>query len=343
MKRFLPAFLFLNLLCGQVQAQSYFDSVNWDFGSINEADGVVSHTFTFFNTTDKAIRITGSAPSCTCIMAQLPDEAVAPGKSADIVVFYSPSGAVGPTHRTVEILGPRGSSLGTLSTDADVTPEDRSIEERYPVVLAPSLYANMKTVPFGYMFPGEKASKVIFFANSSKDRIYLEFSQTGSGLMQFQCPPVIGPGKEVAVMLTYTMPAGENFVSRYDTLSVKVEGSGMGGKITTSAICLTKGEDRASAPRMRVYPSIVEVKARLLGRTKHGSVEISNDGSEDLVINGIEVAPGVEFSLGAGSRIAPGKSVNAKISVPAGASSASIRLFTNDPKRPYKDIITNIK
>ncbi|MCQ2183457.1 MAG: DUF1573 domain-containing protein [Bacteroidales bacterium] len=341
MRRFLLTIPILSLFLIEVQAQPYFDRNSWDFGSINEEDGVVSHVFSFFNRTDNAVRITGSVPSCTCIMAQLPNEPVAPGQSADIVVFFSPSGAVGPTHRTVEILGPKGSSLGILSTDADVTPADRSIEERYRIVLAPCLYANMDTVPFGYMEPGEKSSKVIYFANSSKERMYLSFSQSGSGLMQVQCPPVIGPGNEVAVMLTYSMPSDENFVSRYDTLSVRVEGSEMVGRICTSAICLTKGRDGTHSPKLRVYPGIAELKTQPFRRIGRGIVEISNDGSEELVINGTEMPSGVSFSLHAGSTIAPGKTVKAELSSPEGMQSVVVRLFTNDPKRPYKDIIFN--
>jgi len=341
MKRFLLAILMLALPFMQAPAQSFFDGTSWDFGNIKESDGVVEHTFTVFNPTDSPLRITGAVPSCTCIMAQLPDEPLAPGQAADIVVFYSPSGAAGPTHRTVEILGPKGRSLGVLSTDADVTPADRSIEERYPIVLAPCLYANMDTVPFGYMEPGGKASKVIFFANSSDERIYLNLTQTGSGLLQVQCPPVISPGKEVAVMLTYTMPANENFVSRHDTLQVSIEGQKIGGQIRTSAICLTKGKSGATASKLRVYPSVVELKSRLFGKTRRGSVDVSNDGVGNLVINGIEMPDGVEFSLDAGMSIAPGTTVRATLAAPGSTQSIVVRIFTNDPIRPYKDIIFN--
>lgn len=335
----LPALLLFCLVSWQMQAQPSFDATNWNFGTVKEADGVVSHTFVLRNNGSAPLRITGSVPSCNCIMAQLPDEPVAPGKLADIVVFFSLSGSVGPTHRTIEILGPKGASLGTLSTDAVVVPADRSIEERYPIVLSPRLYANMNTIPFGYMAPGQKASKVIYLANSSDEWMCLETGQTGSGLLTVQCPEVIGPGKEEPVMLTYTMPADENYVSRYDTLYVNAEGSDLKGRICTSAICLTKGKDGSSAPRMRVYPNEGELKSRLLGHTLHGAVGIYNDGAGELVINGIEVPSGVRFSLGAGSKVAPGKTVKAEVEVPEGKDRVVVRLFVNDPIRPYKDII----
>ncbi len=338
----LPVLLLFCLLSWQMRAQSSFDATNWNFGKISEADGVVSHTFVFRNTTGEPLRITGALPSCNCIMAQLPDGPVGPGKIADITVFFAPSGAAGPTHRTIEILGSKGVSLGTLSTDADVIPSDRSIGERYPIVLAPSLYANMNTIPFGYMAPGQKASKVIYLANSSDGWMYIETSQKGSGLMTVQCPEVIGPGKEVAVMLTYSMPAGQNFVTRRDTLTVKVEGSEAAGNITTSAICLTKGSAGPSAPRMRVYPNEGELRSRLLGHTQRGAVGIYNDGAGDLVINGVEAPAGVGFSITPGARVAPGKSLKAELEVPEGtALPVTIRLFVNDPQRPYKDIIFN--
>lgn len=340
MRHFLQTLLILCLLPWQVSAQSFFDRANWDFGRIQETEGVVSHVFCFINRSDKPLRITGTLPSCNCILAQIPDGTVEPGQKTDIVVFFSPSGAAGPTHRTIEILGPKGISLGTLSTDADVIPADRSIEERYPVVLSPCLYANMDTVPFGYMAPGQKTSKVIYLANSSDGWMYLETALSGSGKLQVQCPEAIAPGKEVAVMLTYTMPADENYVSRYDTLSVGVEGSAIKGRIRTSAICLTKGKDGAAAPRMRVFPNTGVLKAGLLRRARSGTVEISNDGASDLLIHGVEMPKGMEFSLVPGSRVAPGRTVTAELRLPDGRTGqVAVRIFTNDPIRPYKDII----
>ena len=339
MKKILQTLLVLCMFSWQASAQQSFDVTGWNFGRIQEADGVVSHVFTFINSGDRPVRLTGTVPSCNCIMAQLPDAAVAPGKTADVVVFFAPSGSVGPTHRTIEILGPRGMSLGTLSTDADVIPADRSIEERYPIVLGPCLYASMNTVPFGYMAPGEKASKVIYLANSSSEWMYLETGHTGSGLVKAQFPEVIGPGKEMAVMLTYTMPSDGNFFTCHDTLSVGIEGSKAAGRICTSAICLTKGADGSSAPRMRVFPNTGELKSRLFGRALQGVVEITNDGKTDLVINGVEAPAGVKFSLGPGSAVAPGKTVKAVAEVPEGSASVTVRIFVNDPKRPYKDII----
>lgn len=335
----LPALLLLSL---QAAAQSYFDGTNWDFGAIREADGIVSHTFVIFNPTASPLKVSSSIPSCTCIMAHLPEKPVAPGTTADIEVFYSPSGAVGPTHRTIDIIDSKGRCLGTLSTDADVTPVDRSIEERYPIVLAPCLYANMNTVPFGYMEPGESSSKIIYFANSSGERMYLEFGTTGSGLLEVKCPPVIGPGKEVAVMLTYRMPEKENYASRYDTLRVHVEGSEMEGQVRTSAICLTRTEATGSSPKMRVYPSVAQTKMKPLTKIRRGTVEISNDGvGEDLMIMGVELPSGTEFSLKAGFSVAPGKTLKAELTVPQDAGSVVVRLFTNDPTRPYKDLIFN--
>ena len=337
MKRFLLIFLSFCLLCRQGSAQS-FDRVSWDFGKIKEADGVVSHVFMFRNDTGKPVRITGSVPSCNCIMAQLPDGDIAPGKTADIVVFFSPSGAAGPAHRTIEILGPRGASLGILSTDADVTPEDRSIEERYPIVLAPSLYANMNTIPFGYMKPGEKASKVIYLANSSDGWMEISTAVKGSGNLQVRCPEMIAPGKEVPVMLTYTMPSGENYKTHHDTLRIhpRTESSYKResfASVQTSAICLTKGGGGAS---MRVFPNTGALKKKLFRNTLHSTVEITNDGTDDLIINAIEAPAAAKFSIVPGTHIEPGATVRAELEA---TGPASVRLFTNDPKRPYKDII----
>ncbi|MBO4603621.1 MAG: DUF1573 domain-containing protein, partial [Salinivirgaceae bacterium] len=126
-------------LCANAQNDAsvpVFDTYEWDFGTISEADGPVSHAFHLLNNSNRNVAISRAIPGCSCINADFLSTPVEPGKMTDVVVTYSPSGAVGDTYRTIEIVDTEGRSLGTLSTKANVVPADRSIQERYFYTLA---------------------------------------------------------------------------------------------------------------------------------------------------------------------------------------------------------------
>ena len=42
-----------------------FDAYEWDFGTIEAAEGTVAHTFTFTNKSKEAVKIDRDIPSCT--------------------------------------------------------------------------------------------------------------------------------------------------------------------------------------------------------------------------------------------------------------------------------------
>ncbi len=97
-----------------------FDVYEWDFGTVEVADGTVCHTFTFKNISKQPVKIGKTIPSCECITAYYADEEVAPGASAKVMVALSPKNADGKTFRSVEILDVYGTTLASLTAKAQV-------------------------------------------------------------------------------------------------------------------------------------------------------------------------------------------------------------------------------
>ena len=110
-----------------------FDAYEWDFGAIDAINGTVCHTFTFQNKSDNAVRIGKTIPSCDCITAHYSTDEVQPGDIAKVMVAFSPAGAAGRTHRSVELLDQNGKTLGALSTKAHVTTSEKPEDgHKYP-------------------------------------------------------------------------------------------------------------------------------------------------------------------------------------------------------------------
>lgn len=313
-----------------------FDTYECDFGTIDEAEGPVCHTFHLLNNSSKPVTISRAIPGCSCINADFSSKPIQPGKIGDVNVYYSPAGAVGDTYRTIEIVDMEGRSLGTLSTKANVVPADRSIQERYFYNIADLFYINKADIQFGYVYQGAIGQKQVYIANASDKAISLEVEYANKTEMRVVCPPKLGAGKESAITITYTMP-DKVFRTYSDTIWVYVDGKKSRQPIVTSAICLAKVPESDNAPAMQTFPSVGQLAAGWFSSTLSGSIEVSNKGKSDLTIFAVEAPKGVKVNVGSGTVIKSGSSINIKAET-ADNGNFRVNLFTNDPKRPFKEL-----
>ena len=340
-----------------------FDSREWDFGAIREAEGVVSHAFVVFNGDSRPLRLTRAIPGCSCISATVPSEAIAPGQSAIVEVRFTPAGAAGLVERNVEIQAAGGRSLGLLSIRADVLPADRSIQERYPIVLAEGLYASRADIRFGYLERGRASGKVVFIANASARPMRLRAEGLAGTHFRAVFPETLAPGEEARLELWCDTPADPAyFATLRASLRLTPDGLPALRELPVSGLCLTQAPESPDAPRLR--NATVELRKGLLSRRPSGTLELFNDGATDLVIHAIELPEGISTSFTPGTHIAPGKSLtlrleaegfdrpgikkrplreNARPAEPsASAPAARLTVFSNDPLRPAKEIRINI-
>ena len=322
-----------------------FDSREWDFGAIREADGVVTHAFTVFNGDSRPLRLTRAIPGCSCISATLPRTAIAPGQSAAVEVSFTPAGAAGTVLRTDSgvvacIVAPDS------SIRADVLPAARSIQERYPVVLAEGLYASRSDVRFGYLERGRSSGKVVFIANASARPMRLRAEGLAGTRFRAVFPETLAPGEEARLELWCDAPADPAyFATLRASLRLTPDGLPALRELPVSGLCLTQAPESPDAPRLR--NATVELRRGLLARTPRGTLELFNDGASDLVIHAIELPDGYSHSgLDPESlRIAPGKSLKVTLTArhspaPTGES-PRLTVFSNDPLRPAKEISIN--
>ena len=98
MKRFAFILSALLLVAGIALAQATKGAVisapvtEFDFGTILEANGKVSHTFIIKNTGDAPLIITRVSTPCSCTTPEHTREPIAPGKEGKVVVTYNPAG-----------------------------------------------------------------------------------------------------------------------------------------------------------------------------------------------------------------------------------------------------------
>lgn len=80
-----------------------FKETVYDFGTIREAGGPVSHEFVFHNTGEGPLLILSASASCGCTRPDYPTGPVKPGKKDKIKVTYNPNGRPGEFTKTITV------------------------------------------------------------------------------------------------------------------------------------------------------------------------------------------------------------------------------------------------
>ena len=77
------------------KAKISFDETTYNFGTVAENKGLVSHNFEFTNTGTAPLVIVDASAECGCTTPEYPQAPVAPGKKGVIKVTYNPLGRPG--------------------------------------------------------------------------------------------------------------------------------------------------------------------------------------------------------------------------------------------------------
>ncbi len=80
-----------------------FAELTHDFGTVQEKNGPVSHTFKFTNTGNAPLVIISAKTSCGCTKPSFPKQPIQPGDSSEITVTYNPDGRPGEFDKSVTV------------------------------------------------------------------------------------------------------------------------------------------------------------------------------------------------------------------------------------------------
>lgn len=316
-----------------------FDTIDWDFGKIKESDGRVAHTFHFINTSASALSLANPVESCSCVHAFLSKRTLEPGEKAELEFIFDPSGARSFTYRTVDLYDKSGNHLATLSIRAEVIPMDTSPAATYPVIAGAGLRTDRYSVNMGYCRFGQRTLRSIPIVNEGERKIRLEVWSSGDYL-KLNCPSGLDPGEESSIELECELPTEVECASLVDTLYFKVDGKVLEFRMPVERIFLPLIPESADVPAMQSYPSVGRlVETRTLRRSRKpeyvGEMEIRNADTAPLKI--IHVISSGDCSLKKGQSLAPGAGLKVKLRTEK--SEDRVEIFTNDPSRPYKELI----
>ena len=292
-------FLILLTLCAltaSAQEHLSFRPDTWDFGTIRETDGRVSHTFTGVNRGDSPLVILDVVTTCGCTVPEFTKRPIRPGEKTTIKVTFDPTNRPGAFTKELGVYSSERRKIATLTVRGSVTPRTKTTEELYPVDAGGGLRLASTLCTFSYIREGQQVQSAIGCINTSNRPVRLELHpKESSGLLAADYPRKLAPGQTAEINLMYLNPEGApRYGSLRDALEVRADGRGNGTLIVAHGIGIDKSPaDARRTPKVQITENIIK-----FGPVKHNAPQqqrtftLTNTGDGELIVRGADLLDG---------------------------------------------------
>ena len=325
-----------------------FDSPSFDWGTVREADGHVSHTFVFTNVSGAPACIYSVNVSCGCTGTEWSRETVAPGARSSITVTFNPDGYRGRVSKTVSVLN-SGKTTDVLTVSCNVVPAERPVEVAFPVLADCGLRLSSDRLQFGQIRQGRSVTKKFGIANVSGRRMTVTaVAEGGDGLLSAGGPLVLEPGARDSLAVTFSLRGrGKHFGVVEGAVLLRTDRGGNCGRVSVSMI----GTDPAPAPgqtggaKLRVssqYENYGKVSRR--GGPVSRDFVLSNIGDAPLTIRDVHTPPCIAPIRLPKTVLAPGEKITVTVTLlPELAEKQkvfeTVHVTADDAEHPVREIM----
>lgn len=340
--------LILNALSCLAQSGLVFDRPAWDFGTIRETDGPVTHRFVCRNEGEHPEVILQVTTTCGCTTPRYTRKPILPGEEAEITVTYDPASRPGNFSRELAVFTADRRIAAKLRITGSVIGRPKTPEELYPIDCGDGLRLEDNFHAFTYIYNGRTSVATIGYANLSDKPLTLELRpEEASGLLQADYPRRIAPNERGVLTFSYDLPADN---PRYGTLkellTVCIDGRPTRTDIFLHGFAVDdpRRVEQENAPKWQVNKNIINFgPVKRTGAPAERSLTLGNYGKSALIIRAVETPKGVGCSLRGGERIEPGQACEIVVTFDAsrrdyGLWSERLILIANDPARPMQSI-----
>ena len=324
-----------------------FDSTTWDFGEIREADGMVSHEFNYINMSDHDVVLEFVTPGCSCTTVTYDRHPLPPGQAATLVVHFDPASQPGQFHQTVQVVLRGGKERYNIIVEGVVAVREKDVDQQFPFPLVQSLQVGSLTARFGFVQQGTSLVKRVGIANTSDREMRLEYTLDHADAdISVRMPQVLASGQTGLVEIEFSPTRGR--IGTLDTgVFIYPAGESKGKAVALEGYAVQTVERKAGAATLRFQPTSLNFGKVRLNKKEKASVTLFNDGKESLKIIKIEVPAELTVKLAPGTEIPGGKSLKLEAVLNLKdkyfrQEDLRVRLFTNDPMRPMRDVVCKI-
>lgn len=318
----------------------------FDFGTVKEDGGQVTHEFVFTNATNRPLRILAVQASCGCTTPGWSKDAVAPGKTGFIQASYNPKGRPGYFNKTLTVTSDVDTNPIVLQIKGNVSNEGVGSEADFLGVngswrLKASLF-NMGTV----YHRDEATVRDFRFMNAGAKPVTVKDIVAPAHIKVDVTPKTVAPGEKGNVKVSYSGKLKNKYGFQADNISIQTDDSTSPEKSFTVNATLEdyfgdlKPEDLVKAPRLQLSSTSLDFGRVSENNSLVREVAITNTGKKELLIKSVQGNCTCVTASAAKSALKPGESTMVKVAFIAKDRKASqnkaVTIYSNDPQNPVQ-------
>lgn len=326
---------FAALLPLSAGASLVWDNTVQDIGTIREADGKVTCTYSCRNDGDTAIVISRVRTSCGCTTANYSKKEIMPGDTASLSVSYNPSFRPGRFLKEITVMTAGGGRY-RLELCGKVSPMRSTVDKLFPEKSGHLRLMN-GTLLIGEVKQGAHRTATLLGFNPGKDTLRL----TASSLppeYAVTADSIVAPEEMAAITVKYSPAEDAEVGLTGETLML----TAADGKQTTVEVSarVTPGSqmptDFSSTPVITSSTDRIDLSPIPRKGKRRATAEIGNTGAAPLSIYSVAAADSTIRIVKHPKAIKPGEKGIIIIEADAGRMNGnvlntSISVFSNDP------------
>ncbi|MDR2287089.1 MAG: DUF1573 domain-containing protein [Prevotellaceae bacterium] len=321
------------------QAKIQFSDTKHDFGNVKEANGPVSHVFTFKNTGNAPLVIKNVETSCGCTSPEYTKEPVQPGKSGTVKATFDPSGRPNYFDKNLTVTSNAENSSVVLNIKGDVQAKVLTIEEQYPFAIDKVRFKSRIFELYKVLSTGTRTENLEVI-NTGTTPAILVFENVPAYITIKADPVSIPAGSKGTISCTYNATKKIDYGSVTDDITVKIKG--VKGTLTVRANIIEDFSGLTSAELEKAPVVTREKTNHQFDKIKKGekvsaTFEIKNEGKTDLIIRKVTSDSKYVKSTIAENTVKPGKSTTLTLELTAddepGEKFYATTVISNAPKQ----------
>jgi len=342
MKKFLLILAFLLPLlsiCVAQEGATDFKEKTFDFGTIPEAGGPVTHEFEFTNNHSTPLVISNVKASCGCTTPFWTKEPIEPGKTGKITVTFNPRGYSSSFSKSITVNTNHEPTIQlAISGKVERAPKDPAQDFSLTVG---GLMLKTVSLLYGNVSPEENKSIKLDFYNKTDTPIEPKILKTPA-FITAKYPTVIAPKTEGYIEVFLNAPVA-GYGKHNGTIELAVDTTVQELNFSSTVVdqfYTWTTEQKKNAAKINISATSLSFDNAKKNKTQ--TIKFSNSGKSDLHVRALQPAESWVKTSKNAFTIKPNEIVEVKITVNASKLkenfSTAITVFSDDPTKAMVDI-----
>lgn len=327
----------------QVKPLQFREDVH-DFGMVAENSTPVVHQFDFTNTTNRPVKILKVQASCGCTTPDWTQDPVLPGQSGFIQASFNPRGRPGYFNKSLTVTTDFDSNPIILQIKGQVSEgsTNATVENQFRIQKG-NWRLKSSSFNLGKVYLKDEYAAKEFAVVNAGDNAITFFKIEGPAYINAEVlPKTLRPGERGKIIVSYNGKKKNAYGFQSDNIEIHTDDEQEPVKSFSVYATLEEffpqltTEQLASAPRLTIQESSIDMGRIRQQTTAVGQVTVMNNGKENLLIRSIQTNCSCVAASADKTTLKPGESAVVKISFNPkdrkGTQTKAVTIYSNDPQ-----------